>query len=180
MSRDDVALLEHAENEGADDPRECERGVSLRYGAWAEHWLNASGSVWISPLPQSLLVLDHRDNRAPDTLAKKVGLLAALSWGAKRDAKEQRLSVRALLQRTGELRRPGAAPDKHAGRLADRLDEALSRLSDRQILEGRLLADDARALRAAGRHWFTDWLEAEVVFAPPRFITDSAQRSRIR
>jgi hypothetical protein len=173
VSRSNVALFECADEHVPADPFDCRRGRPLRFGAWAEHWLNAAGPMWASPLPQSVIALDHRDNRGADLLAKKVALLLALNWGAARKAPGIEMELRVLLRRIGELRRPGAEPAHYSGRLADRLEEALLRLSEAGILHGRIGdgADAAAALRASGRRWFDQWLDCSVVFERPGFIT---------
>jgi hypothetical protein len=173
VSRAGLTLFERAPEHAPADPHDCSRGQPLRFGAWAEHWLNAGGPMWASPLPQALVVLDHRDSRGADLLAKKIGLLLALNWGAARSRQFIRLELRTLLRRVGELRRPGAEGAHFAGRLADRLEEALLRLSENEIVTSRLCADAAAARRATGRRWFEDWLCSEVVFDRPDFIAPS-------
>jgi hypothetical protein len=174
VSRSGVALLEVDADAPPRDPYDCHRGKALRFGGWAHHWLNAGGVMWVSPLAQAVLQLDHRDNRGADALAKKIAVLLTLNWGAARKGREVRLDVRTLLRRVGELRRPGAAPIAHAGRLADRLEEALLRLSETLILPNKLLIDEAIGLRAENRRWFEAWLAAEIVFARPSFIEQRA------
>jgi hypothetical protein len=172
ICRSGVSLLEVADESSPADPLDCTRGASLRFGAWAEHWLHAGGALWVSPLPQAILRLDHRENRGADPLAKKIALLLALNWGAARRKAEIRVDVRALLRRIGELRRPGAEPLAHAGRLADRFEEALMRLSECEILSNRVLTEEAAALRAANRRWFEQWLDGEVLFRRPDFLRE--------
>lgn len=170
VSRSGLTLFETAPEADAPDAYDCHRGRPLRFGGWAQHWLNAGGPMWVSPLPRAALQLDHRSNRGADALAKKIAILLALNWGAARKNRELRVEVRALLRRVGELRRPGAAPIAHAGRLADRLEEALLRLTEARVLPNRLLADEAQALRAQHRRWFEAWCESEVLFERPGFI----------
>jgi hypothetical protein len=170
VSRSGVALFEIDPEAPPRDPYNCQRGKPLRFGAWAHHWLNAGGVMWVSPMEQAVLQLDHRGNRGADALAKKIAVLLTLNWGAARKNREVRLDVRTLLRRVGELRRPGAAPIAHAGRLADRLEEALLRLSETGLLPNRILMDAAIDLRAESRRWFDVWLAAEIVFARPGFI----------
>ena len=174
ITRQDVALLECAPDSPPPDANECQRGLALRFGAWAEHWLHAGGPMWVSPLPQAVLCLDHRDNRGADVLAKKIGLLLALSWGAARHNDSSVLEVRALLRRVGELRRCGADTAHYSGRLADRTEEALMRLSESGLFEIRLAGHDAAAtLRAGGRRWFDSWLDARLTISQPGFIQAS-------
>ncbi len=177
VSRSDVALFEHAPDAPPPDPYDCQRGQPLRLGAWAHHWLNAGGVMWVSSFAQGVLELDHRDNRGADALAKKIAVLLSLNWGAARKSREIRMDVRTLLRRVGELRRPGVAPMAHAGRLADRLEEALLRLSETGILPNCLFMDAASGLRAANRRWFDTWLTGEIAFSRPSFIEPKATQA---
>lgn len=170
VSRAGVSLFEEASETPPRDSFDCHRGRALQFGAWAQHWLNAGGAMWVSPLPQAVLLLDHRNNRGADALAKKIAVLLALNWGAARKNRELRVEVRTLLRRVGELRRPGATANTHAGRLADRLEEALLRLSESGVLPNRLLSEEALMMRAENRRWFETWCEAEIAFGRPAFI----------
>ena len=148
VSRSNLTLFELAPDAGSPDFNDCSRGKPLRFGGWAQHWLNAGGAMWVGPLPAAALQLDHRNNRGADALAKKIAILLALNWGATRKRCEQSLDVRTLLRRVGELRRPGATTSNHAGRIADRLEEALLRLTELHILPNRLSCEDATLMRA--------------------------------
>lgn len=171
INRADVTLFEIGDEAGERDPLECSMGRPLRLGAWADHWLNAGGPMWIGSLPQAILAMDHRDNRGADVLAKKTALLLALNWGAMRRGKTIHTDVRTFLRRIGELRRVSAAPMQHAGRFADRFQEALFRLSDAGILEVKVDSDASVELRAGGRPWFDTWLQAPLVVARPAFLS---------
>ncbi|MEZ5960970.1 MAG: hypothetical protein R3C30_11175, partial [Hyphomonadaceae bacterium] len=170
VSRSNLTLFEIAPDAGTPDPHDCSRGKPFRFGGWAQHWLNAGGAMWISPLPATVLHLDHRNNRGADALAKKIAVLLALNWGATRKRCEQSLDVRTLLRRVGELRRPGATTSLHAGRIADRLEEALLRLTELQILPNRLSCEEATSMRAQSRRWFDVWCQGQVSFSKPPFI----------
>lgn len=176
VSRAGLTLFELAPGAAARDVHDCRGGKPLRFGGWAQHWLNAGGTMWVSPLPHAIMHLDHRNNRGADALAKKIGMLLALNWGAARSKGELRVDVRTLLRRVGELRRPGSGPIAHAGRLADRLEEALLRLSEMDVFPNRLLCEDAAAMRTRSRRWFEAWCEAQVSFARPPFIESDGRR----
>jgi hypothetical protein len=135
--------------------------------------------MWVSPLSQAILQFDHRNNRGADALAKKIAILISLNWGAARKNRELRVEIRALLRRVGELRRPGATPIAHAGRIADRLEEALLRLSEARILPNRLLSDEAFVMRADGRRWFETWCAGQVSFSRPPFLDPSASEADV-
>lgn len=182
ISRSDIALFELDSDPVLADPGECSLGIPLRLGAWTDHWLNAGGPMWISPLPEMILALDHRDNRGADVLAKKVALLFALKWGADRQSKVIKTDVRTLLRRIGELRRPSADTLQHSGRFADRFEEALFRLADRGLMEISVLGESAAMLRSQGRRWFDAWLESGVVARRPDFLdaTESAHHLKAK
>lgn len=170
ITRGSVALLERAEFHPmapANERAPCAFARPLRFGAWAEHWLNSAGLVWVAQLPRSILRLDHRENRGAEPLAKRVALMLWLSFAAARDAREIRLTIRLLLRRVGLLPRLDAARPAHSGRTADRLEEALLRLSEQGLMGSELRADAAIALRAANRRWFEDWLASEIVLKRP-------------
>ena len=170
VTRSDVALVEVAHDdpaEPANDRTPCAHARAIRLGVWAEHWLNSAGMVWTAQLPREIIRLDHRESRGADPLAKRVALMMMLSFAAARDTRELRLTPRLLLRRVGMLPRLDLARPAHSGRLADRLEEALLRLSEQEILKSRFRAEEALLLRAANRRWFEDWLESEIVFLRP-------------
>jgi hypothetical protein len=174
ITRSGLALLEAPSDEmideqpiAANDRRACAFERPVRLGAWAEHWLNSAGAMWIAPLPQAILQLDHRENRSADGLAKKIALILTLSFAAARDTQTLRMPMRALLRRTGLLPRLNANHPAHSGRIADRVEEALLRLSERRLLRSSIRCEGASSLRASHRRWFDEWLDAEVVFERP-------------
>lgn len=170
ISRANMTLLERAPQRPPPDTLDCGRSLPVRLGAWSEHWLNTAGPMWVSPLPQKILHLDHRDNRGADGLAKRIATLLTLNWGAARRSKEIRMELRVLLRRLGELRRPSADPLLHVGRLADRVEEAVLRLAEQRIVRGWTTTETAATLRATGRRWFETWLDAEIIFERPAFL----------
>jgi hypothetical protein len=172
ITRHGVGLFELDEDQPPVANDTCAGATPLRLGGWADHWLNASGPMWMSPLPDALLKLDHRSSRGADVLAKKLGLLFTLSWGAARSKKVQVFEVRSLLRRLGELRSLGAIDAHYGGRLADRLEEAMLRLSEAGIFECQLHTVDAQARRAEGRQWFEEWLGSKITVQKPSFLTN--------
>jgi hypothetical protein len=175
ITRAGIALLETQPCEmmepiAANDRTACAHERTLRLGAWAEHWLNSAGAMWIAPLPQAILHLDHRENRSADGLAKKVALILTLSFAAARDTQTLRMPMRALLRRTGLLPRLNANHPAHSGRIADRVEEALLRLAEKGLLKSATRSESALVLRASHRRWFDEWLDAEVVFERPSAI----------
>jgi hypothetical protein len=170
VTRRSVRLFERGDASREPDPYDCERSLPLRLGVWAEHWLHAGGPFWLTRLPVAILRLDHRDNRGPDGLAKRIALLLALNWGAARRTNEIRMELRTLLRRLGELRRPSAEPLAQVGRFVDRVEEALMRLDEQRIMRAGVATDAAAAMRVLGRRWFETWLGSEVVFQRPDFL----------
>lgn len=171
VTRYGVALFEIDQDHTPAANDNCTGAAPLRFGVWADHWLHAAGPMWVSPMPEELIRLDHRNSRGADVLAKKFGILMSLSWGATRDEKRQVHDVRSLLRRIGELRRPGAHDAHYGGRLADRFEEALLRLQETSVFEASIRSETAQAARREGRRWFDDWLDAKVSVARPTFIT---------
>lgn len=174
ITRANLALLEQSEDHAmspANDRAACAHARPLRLGAWADHWLNSAGLVWTAHLPQEILRLDHRENRGADPLAKRISLMVSLSFAAARDTRELRLTPRLLLRRVGMLPRLDAARPAHSGRIADRLEEALLRLSERGLLESKFRGEAAQTLRASSRRWFEEWLEADLVLKRPPMPT---------
>ena len=169
VTRSNVALLERANDPliAANDRTSCAYARPLQFGAWAEHWLNSAGLVWTAQTPKAILRMDHRENRGAEPVAKRVALIVWLNFAAARDAREIRLTTRLLLRRVGLLPRLDATRAAHSGRIADRLEEALLRLSEQNLISSRLCGDAALALRATNRRWFEDWLESEIVFERP-------------
>jgi len=170
ITRLGVALLDLDEEQPPVANDTCAGAAPLRLGAWADHWLNAAGPMWVSSLPDALIKLDHRASRGADVLAKKLGILMTLTWGAARDQKHQAHEMRALLRRAGELRRPGAQDAHYGGRLADRFEEARLRLDEAGIFRMQVQSADADLARSDGRRWFEDWLGAKIKVARPNFL----------
>lgn len=171
VTRSDITLIERADDdpmEPANDRAPCAHARPLRFGAWAEHWLNSAGVMWTAHVPAGILRLDHRENRSADALAKRIALMLSLSFAAARDTREIRLTTRLLLRRIGMLPRVDIARPAHSGRVADRLEEALLRLAEQELMSSTLRGEAALALRAANRRWFEEWLESEIVFQRPR------------
>lgn len=174
ITRSGVGLIEAPLDEmideqliAANDRLACAFERPLRLGAWAEHWLNSAGAMWIAKLPQAIIHLDHRENRSADGLAKKIALILTLSFAAARDTERLRMPMRTLLRRTGLLPRLNGSHPAHSGRIADRVEEALLRLSERGLLRSAIRCESALSLRASHRRWFDEWLDAEVVFERP-------------
>ncbi len=178
ISRADIELFAVADEPAERDEHDCGRSWPFRFGTWSQHWLNAGGAMWVTPFPQAALQFDHRENRGPEPLAKKIACLVSLNWGAARNSAEIRLEVRTLMRRIGELRRPGAVQSAHPGRLADRLEEALLRLNESGILPNALNSEKAAAVRASGGRWHETWLESEIVFSRPPFLPPLSSRKQ--
>jgi hypothetical protein len=128
-------------------------------------------AAWTAARPRlidrRLLAFDHRVNRSADVLAKKLGLYVAMSGDGSAPLTRPVAGLLAAMGLAHEL------AGGRAGRVADRLEEALLRLQERGIVRasyrgGReLFGEDARL-----KGWVKRWLQAELVFraviAPPR------------
>lgn len=140
----------------------------IRPGRWAEWWLNTRGTVWTSSIPNQLLTLDHRRNRGIELLAKKIGFHMLLLWGAVRRRYAFERRVDHLLEDIGELVAPAQRDSHWAGRLRDRLDEAMLRLQESGIFaevnwpNGRGPGDLDR-----GKGWVDHWLASIVRMRRP-------------
>lgn len=140
----------------------------IRAGHWTEWWLNTRGTVWTSTIPNQLLTLDHRRNRGVELLAKKIGLHMLLLWGAVRTRYTFIRRVDHLLEDIGELVAPAQRDSHWAGRLRDRLDEALLRLQESSLFaevswpQGRGPGDLDRS-----KGWVDHWLASIVRICLP-------------
>ncbi|WP_395670245.1 hypothetical protein [Phenylobacterium sp.] len=106
-----------------------------------------------------ILAFDNRANRGADLLAKKIGLYFSAAGASVRPV---RRPVRSILHAIG-----GDAQLKgRAGRLADRFEEALLRLSERRVFAIRRCGADAPPLEDRNKGWIKAWLKTEVVVAP--------------
>jgi DNA-binding transcriptional regulator YiaG len=150
------------------EDRLLEAAWSIRAGHWAGWWLNTRGTVWTSTVPKPLLMLDHRRNRGIELLAKKIGLHMLLLWGAARSRYAFFRRVDHLLEDIGELVAPEQRDSHWAGRIRDRLDEALLRLQEGGIFaevswpNGRGPGDLDR-----GKGWVDHWLASIVRICRP-------------
>lgn len=107
-----------------------------------------------------LLQLDHRTNRGPDLLAKKLGVHFAL--GGESIAIR---NVRSLLRAVGEASPELATRIGRSGRLAERFDEALLRLEERSLFHVRYRG---KPIDQRVKGWVNRWLAADLVITPWR------------
>lgn len=140
----------------------------IRAGHWAEWWLNTRGTVWTSSVPNLLLTLDHRRNRGIELLAKKIGFHMLLLWGAVRSRYTFVRRVDHLLEDIGELVIPAQRDSHWAGRLRDRLDEALLRLQEIGLFAEVSWPDGwGPGDLDRGKGWVDHWLASNVRISRP-------------
>ena len=150
------------------DHRRKDMCWQVRAGYWAQWWMNTQGKVWLGPMPQALLKLDHRENRASSALAKKIGQQTTLLWGAIRSEMVLERRIERLLESVGELPVPEERGGHWAGRVRDRFDEALMTLQEGGIFgsvrwaHGYGPGDMDRA-----KGWVRRWLSAGLQIALP-------------
>jgi len=116
-------------------------------------------------LNEQILQFDHRLNRGPDVLAKKLGLYFSLAGC---DGRPFVRSVRSVLKGVGAAQGP-AAGGARGGRIADRFEEAVLRLQECGLFTVRYRrADDRLALDDRVKGWVKRWLDMELVVEPQR------------
>lgn len=141
----------------------------IRFGQWGEFWMNGRGKVWTGPMLQSLLELDHRENRGAALLAKRIGEHMILLSVVVRNTGTMTRRIDHLLEAIGELPEEQHRGAHWAGRIRDRFDEAMLTLNDIGLFksvvwsEGHGPGDFDR-----NKGWVQSWLSSKVVvsFAP--------------
>jgi hypothetical protein len=106
-----------------------------RYGSWASMWMNAQSKVWMVQVPQSVMELDHRPNRAAHYFGKKLGLHALMLGATARARPVLVRRVDRLLEDLGELLDESHRTNHWSGRIRDRLEEAVIHLTERHVFE---------------------------------------------
>jgi len=140
----------------------------VRAGQWSQWWLNFQGKVWTSPIPNELILFDHRLNRGVDVLAKKIGMNTHFLWGAFRNRQRIDRRIGHLLEDIGELPDSWSRDNHWAGRLRDRFEEALFRLQEKNVIgeiywHGHYGPGD----RDRAKGWVNNWLNAKIsVYRP--------------
>ncbi|MGQ9569160.1 MAG: helix-turn-helix domain-containing protein [Anaerolineae bacterium] len=170
----DIVEVEQYQPDFWDGKEQVEIAWSVRAGQWAYYWLNAQGRAYVARMARALLELDHRENRATEVMAKKIGQrVALLSYGDK--VLEFRIGK--LLEDIGELIVPDMRPKDWAGRTKERFDEAMLALkeagifSDVQWPDGYGPGDPDRA-----RGWPERWLRASVIITLPEQAPEPAPK----
>lgn len=140
----------------------------IRFGQWGTSWVNRQGKIWLGPLPQQMIDLDHRKSRGSQVLAKKLGIATVLLWGALRNHDHVDRRIRALLESIGELPDATARPSHWAGRMFDRFTDASLLLQEHDLLNiryegGSYLPEHLE--RPKG--WSKRWLDTKVTIERP-------------
>jgi DNA-binding XRE family transcriptional regulator len=105
----DVVSVERT-NETPASRERVEIAWLVRPGQWAYYWLDVRGRVYLGRIARGLLDLDHRDNRRPHVMAKKIGMRIMFLYHALRSS-PLRIGIRNLLEDVGELHR--TTDDRH-------------------------------------------------------------------
>ena len=177
----DIVRLEVIQETLLGETRDIEVAWQVRAGQWAYSWLSPQARVWVGKMARALLELDHRDNRGPAVLAKKLGQRVLLLYHALRRKNPLKLSIRNLLTDIGELPQPQARDAHWAGKTRDNFEQAMLRLGPGDSLtdgvsifqkvewpEGHGPDDSDRC-----KGWPERWLSASVSITMP----DSPQRA---
>jgi hypothetical protein len=114
----------------------------------------------VRPLGGQIVQFDHRLNRGPDVLAKKLGLYFSLA-GA--DGRPFIRSVRTILKGVGATPVP-VCEARRRGRIADRFEEAVLRLQECGLFTIKYRGGDRLQDRVKG--WVERWLDMELVVEP--------------
>ncbi len=136
----------------------------IRYGPWADHWINAQGHAPVTALPARIIELDHRPNRGAHVVAKKISAMLFLRHCQAGNGEVLTYRVDQLLELIGELPTPTARKHYWAGRLCDRLSEAMILLEEQSLLD-MTYADGSKARADAERRkgWVKHWLMSRVL-----------------
>lgn len=144
----------------------------VRLGQWGHSWMNAYGKVWLGPLPENLIQLDHRKNRGASVLAKKIGLSNVLLWGAVRSRPYLYRRIDRLLESVGELPQVTERSSHWAGRIFDRMTEASLMLHEQGVLtltyEGG--EQTPKEFDRYKKGWVKHWLGSKVRVERPAYF----------
>jgi DNA-binding XRE family transcriptional regulator len=145
----------------------------VRAGQWAFWWLNSEGRVWVGKMARVLLEFDHREQRGPALLAKKMGqrmliLHAAISQSKRELTEPVERIIGNLLEDIGEMPILEERTKNWAGRLRDRFDEAmlmLQRVGIFSVVSWPHQYGPEDSDRSKG--WVQKWLQAKVSMTMP-------------
>ncbi len=140
----------------------------VRFGQWGDFWMNGRGKVWTGPMWQSLLGLDHRENRGPELLAKRIGEHMILLSVVVRNTGTMTRRIDHLLESIGELPEDEHRGAHWAGRIRDRFDEAMLTLTDLGLFESVTWSEGfGPGDLDRNKGWVYNWLSSKVVVSFP-------------
>lgn len=155
---------------GVDEcPRSGQKLWKVRAGRWAERWFNPTAQMYLTEIPRWLIHSEpYFPVAVPALLPKKLVCRLLLYRHAVRSARSIELPVERILSMIGELLHPHERSTHWAGRIRDRLEDALLTLQEAGVVEavqwpvGRGPGDPDR-----GRGWVSAWFDTPVriVFA---------------
>lgn len=175
----EVVKLQRNQKRSLGGREQLEVSWLVRAGRWAYWWLNAQGRVYMSRMPRVLLELDHRANRGPDLMAKKLGQRVVLLGSALRADGPLELFVGRLLESVGELPVPEERARDWAGRIRERFDEATQKLQELGVFarvewpNGHGPGDPDRS-----KGWVERWLDAKVRVYLPEATPELPKQNR--
>jgi hypothetical protein len=140
-----------------------------RFGSWASMWMNAQSKVWTVQVPQSVMELDHRQNRAAHYFGKKLGLHALMLGATARARPVLIRRVDRLLEDLGELPDDSYRTNHWSGRIRDRLEEAVLHLTERRVFENISWSPEfgpGSCDRFKG--WTNSWLASKIHLTLPK------------
>ncbi len=141
----------------------------VRFGQWGDFWMNSRGRVWTGPILQSLLELDHRENRGAELLAKRIGEHMILLSVVVRNTGTMERRIDHLLESVGELPEEESRGAHWAGRIRDRFDEAMLTLREIGLFESVAWSEGyGPGDSDRNKGWVHNWLSSKVavLFAP--------------
>jgi DNA-binding XRE family transcriptional regulator len=144
---------------------------TVSIGHWGRWWLNAQAKVWLGEIPQNLIEFDHRTNRGAAVLAKKVGISINVLLDALKSRSYVERRIDHLLEATGELPIMEARESHWAGRMRDRLTDALLHLQETGVFRriAWLSSGDTTEFDRYGeldrnKGWVERWLGSKIRF----------------
>ena len=147
----------------------------VRAGQWAYWWFSRESRMWVGKMARALLELDHRENRGPAVLAKKVGQKVLFLYHALREQNPLKLNIGNLLEDIGELPISEARKHNWAGRTRENFERALTILGPGDSLVkginifARVDWPDGHGLDDTDRFkgWVDKWLSANILITLP-------------
>ena len=145
-----------------DSPKYYDTYWSMRFGLWANHYLNPDEFYWFSRLPKEILQWDYRVSRPKELIGKKLGYaFVGFSEGSSKKPREMRRRVGSVLQAIGELPVPEHRGKNWGKLVRQRFENGLGLLEDQGIVAEHKYTDTAFV--EASRYYMAPWLNSNLV-----------------